>query len=303
MSSLQVWQNQDLKELKDLFAPTLTETEFKIFCGIGQVTNLNPFLREIWAVKYGNNAAQIFIGRDGYRKAAQGSPDYDYHQTDAVYSNDVFKIENGEVAHSYNLTNRGKLIGAYTVVKRRAATKPVYVFVELAEYYQGQKDANGKIKATKNGPMKPTLWDTKPATMIKKVSEAQGLRMAMQDMFAGTYDETEAWEEVQGADLSKLQTLLATIKSSEELRASKERIVAAINKCSDKMSATKLVAEYADKLGAKKTEIKEAETQSVDTVTGEVEVEQVESETQPNESQFEAAQEVFQPETISKENV
>ena len=43
--------------------------------------------------------------------------------------------------------------------------------------------------------MGETLWDSKPATMIKKVAEAQGLRMAFQSMFAGTYAEDEQWED------------------------------------------------------------------------------------------------------------
>jgi hypothetical protein len=39
------------------------------------------------------------------------------------------------------------------------------------------------------------VWKTKPATMIKKVAEAQGLRGAFQELFAGTYEESENWKE------------------------------------------------------------------------------------------------------------
>jgi len=197
-----IWQEQDaLSEIKKIYGKDLTEGEFTTLCQIGQATGLNPFLREIWAVKYGGSPASIFIGRDGYRKAAQRDPEYDYHLLDAVYQNDEFKVENGEVKHSYSVQDRGELIGAYCTVKRRSASKPTFTFIDFKEYYQGNKDVDGKVKKRYDRykkqyvDMGETLWDTKPATMVKKVAEAQGLRMAFQSMFAGTYAEDEQWEE------------------------------------------------------------------------------------------------------------
>ena len=177
-TSLTLWNDQSsVQEIKKLYAPNLNENEFKIFLNIGKSTGLNPFLREIWAVKYGQNAASIFIGRDGYRKAAQSNEDYDYHIADAVYSKDEFKVEDGAVKHSYSLNGRGDLVGAYCTVKRKSSSKPNFVYVELKEYNTNQ-----------------SLWAKKPATMIKKVAEAQGLRMTFQELFAGTYEEAENWQ-------------------------------------------------------------------------------------------------------------
>lgn len=197
-----IWQEQDaLAEIKKIYGKDLTEGEFTTLCQIGQATGLNPFLREIWAVKYGTAPASIFIGRDGYRKAAQRDSEYDYHLTDAVYQNDDFKVENGEVKHAYPITDRGDLVGAYCTVKRKSSTKPTFTFIEFKEYYQGNKDDEGKVKKKFDRykkqyvDMGETLWDSKPATMIKKVAEAQGLRMAFQSMFAGTYAEDEDWED------------------------------------------------------------------------------------------------------------
>jgi phage recombination protein Bet len=174
-----IWQEQNaLTEIKKIYGKDLTEGEFTTLCQIGQATGLNPFLREIWAVKYGNNPASIFIGRDGYRKAAQANPEYDYHLVDAVYANDDFCIEEAEVKHNYSVKDRGQLAGAYCIVKRKSSSKPLFTFVEIREYNTGR-----------------SVWKEKPATMIKKVAEAQGLRMSFQSMFAGTYDENEQWEE------------------------------------------------------------------------------------------------------------
>lgn len=184
-----------LAEVKEIYGKGLTDSEFKILIGIGKTTGLNPFLREIWAVKYNDQPACIFIARDGYRKSAQQDPEYDYHFSDAVYEKDNFTVENGEIKHNYNVAERGDIKGGYAIVKRKSAEKAMFCYVDFKEYYAGHRDAKGNIKKGKFGDMKPTLWDTKPATMIKKVAEAQALRMTFQGLFANTYDESEQWDE------------------------------------------------------------------------------------------------------------
>lgn len=174
-----IWENKDtIEEIRSLFAPNLSESEFKFFVEFGKATKLNPFCREVWCVKYDSSkAAQIFVGRDGYRKAAQAHSDYDYHQCDAVYLNDEFRVVNCEVSHTYGMKNRGPLIGAYCIVKRRSSSRAMYVFAELKEYSTGK-----------------SLWNPqtgKPATMIKKVAESQCLRTSFQDLLGGSYGEEE----------------------------------------------------------------------------------------------------------------
>lgn len=190
-TNLMMWSDQEkLQEIRKLFAPKLADIEFQFFVGLGKATGLNPFTREIWAVKYRENEpAQVFIGRDGYRKAAQAHHEYDYHQPDAVYENDIFQVVDGEVRHSYNLSNRGNLVGAYCIAKRKSSSKPVYVFAELKEYSTGKSlwRDSGMYKNDK-GYMSQ---GGKPATMIKKVAESQCLRACFQDLFGGTYGEEE----------------------------------------------------------------------------------------------------------------
>lgn len=178
-AELIMWDDaKKLEEIRKLFAPKLSDMEFKFFVGLGKASRLNPFTREIWAVKYQDSApAQVFIGRDGYRKAAQAHSDYDFHQCDAVYENDSYEVNNGEVKHSYKLTNRGALVGAYCIAKRHKSSRPMYVFADIKEYSTGK-----------------SLWNPqtgKPATMIKKVAESQCLRACFQDLLGGTYGEEE----------------------------------------------------------------------------------------------------------------
>ena len=176
-----VWDKDSYNKIRQMFAPQLTNTEFGLFVGLGKSLGANPFLREIWAVKYGNSEAQIFLGRDFYRRKAQEQPEYKGHQVDAIYSNDTFKMVGGKPEHSYSLQDRGDIIGAYCVVYR-ADNEPYFNTVRFSEYFAG-------------GHNKPNLWDKKPETMIKKVAEAQALRGAFQGVFAGTYDQSEEWEE------------------------------------------------------------------------------------------------------------
>ncbi len=200
---LVMWDNREqLQEIRKLFASKLSDSEFQFFVGLGKASRLNPFTREIWAVKYQESQpAQVFIGRDGYRKAAQAHPEYDFHQADAVYENDEYEVINGEVHHKYKLNNRGKLVGAYCVAKRHKSSRPMYVFCELSEYSTGR-----------------SLWNYqtgKPATMIKKVAESQCLRACFQDLLGGTYAEEEEWEE-KGARALKGEKKAASPGSSPD---------------------------------------------------------------------------------------
>lgn len=190
-STMSMWEDEkQLADIKAIFAPKLNTNEFKAYIGMAKANDLNPFLREIWAVKYDEKApAQIFIGRDGYRKSAQRNPDYNYHIVDAVYSNDIFQYVDGKVRHSYTATNRGQLLGAYCLLHKHSTTEPVYVYCPIEEYSTGK-----------------SLWNAatgKQSTMIKKVAEAQCLRMGFQEQYAGSYSEFEETIMVDGEEYVK----------------------------------------------------------------------------------------------------
>jgi phage recombination protein Bet len=173
-----IWNDESkLKEIRRMASPSapLTDMEFSFMVELGRATQLNPFRREIWAVKYKQGIpAQIFIGRDGYVLGAQRQPDYEYHQVNSVYSNDEFYMDESGIKHKAKLIDRGVLIGAYCIVKRKSASKPTYSVVTMEEYNTNQ-----------------SLWKTKPETMLKKVAEAQGVRQSFKEVFRGTYSDAE----------------------------------------------------------------------------------------------------------------
>lgn len=208
-NELTFWEDKtNLDSVKKIYGANLSVSEWNTFLEIGKASGLNPFLKEIWAVKYGSSAAQIFIGRDGYRIFAVQSKDYDGHIVSSIYSNDSLSINDGKVSHEYKLSNRGNLIGAICTVYKKSTSVPVYVSVELSEYNT-----------------KRSVWGDKPETMIKKVAEAQALRMAFPKKFNGTYSEYEIWDESQkapGMKIVKEETLVSKEYASkaDEIAAS-----------------------------------------------------------------------------------
>ena len=219
-----VWANP--AEIKTLVAPSLSDSEFSYFMSMSKATGANPLLREIWAVKYGDSAAHIFHGRDFYRRKAQELEAYEGHTSAAIYSNDTFEVVNGTPHHSFNFADRGTLIGAYCVVYVRGRKVPYLEIVEFREYTTGK-----------------SLWSKKPATMIKKVAEAQGLRGAFQGVFGGTYDESEQWEStapvqvkeapVDEAHLEKAYTAIEALPAHSPNASMEWLGVENVRECSD----------------------------------------------------------------------
>lgn len=170
---------KQLADLKKSHCSGASELEFNCFLEMAKALDLNPFLKEIYLIKTNANApAQIFVSRDGYRTASQRNPEYDYHFTEAIYTNDTFKVTNGIVFHEYQNLVRGDLIGAYCVVKRKNSSREICCTVKLSEYNKGRSN-----------------WLSMPEVMIRKVAESSALRMAFASQFNGTYHEYEQWDE------------------------------------------------------------------------------------------------------------
>ncbi len=166
---------EQLENFQKTYAKGTTKPEFASFIWIIKATGLNPFKRELWCVKYGNNPAQIFVWRDGYRKVAKQHPDYISHRVDVICKNDETVVENGILTkHKYSFNDRWEILWAYCIVEKRGYNKPIYNFVDFVEYNTNQ-----------------SKWKTAPKTMIKKVAEAQTLRMVFDELLEGTYDEAE----------------------------------------------------------------------------------------------------------------
>jgi phage recombination protein Bet len=137
--------------IKAKVAPNCTDTEFKLLMYMSQKYNLDPLLRQIWAVKFGNSPAQIYAGRDGFLEIAHRSGHFDGMKTDVYY--ETVKGKDGVEVQ--------KIKGATCTVWRNDMAHPFVSDVLFSEYDTGKN-----------------LWITKPSVMIGKVAESVCLRKA-----------------------------------------------------------------------------------------------------------------------------
>ena len=132
---------QQVQLIRDMCAKDCTDNEFLLLMQLAKTYQLDPFAKQIWAVKYGNNPAAIFCGRDGFLAIAHRSGKFDGMESGTRKDGD-------------------DLIG-WCRVYRKDMSRPFEVEVSLSEYSTGKN-----------------LWLTKPKTMIVKVAESHALRRA-----------------------------------------------------------------------------------------------------------------------------
>jgi phage recombination protein Bet len=135
---------KDLAFVKETFAKNCSEQEFKLLVHLAREYNLNPLKKEIWAIKYQNNPALIFVGRDGLLNIAHKSGKF------------------GSMETTCELDTQKKLpISATCKIYRTDYDKPFVNTVYFDEYNR-----------------KMALWLEKPKAMLMKVAEVTTLRRA-----------------------------------------------------------------------------------------------------------------------------
>ena len=138
---------------------------------------LNPFLREAYCIKYGNQPAALVVGKDAVLKRAIRHPQYNGRENGVIV-----QTEDGEVVErkgAFKLDEE-KLVGGWAKVYRKNWEFPTYVSVSLSEAIQTKKDG----EANSN-------WKNKPATMIEKVAVVRALRETFIEELGGMYEAEE----------------------------------------------------------------------------------------------------------------
>lgn len=147
----------------------VSDQEVMMFMKMCEFQGLNPFLREAYLVKYGNDfPATMITGKETFVKRAHRNPKYK--------------------GHKVGISADGKT--AWAEVHKSDLDFPIRVEVDYEEYV-GMK--SGK-------PNK--MWGSKPKTMLKKVALVQALRESFPEEFGGLYSP----EEVNTIDESELPT-------------------------------------------------------------------------------------------------
>lgn len=155
----------------------VTDQEIAMFMNLCKFSRLNPWVKEAYCIKYGNEPATMVVGKEAFQKRAEANPNFDGAEAGiivmdsdgtVIYRNGTMKLP-GE-----------QLVGGYAEIWRKDRNHSTRIEVSFEEYAGRKKD--GSL----NGQ-----WSKKPATMIRKVALVQALRETFPSAFGGMYTAEE----------------------------------------------------------------------------------------------------------------
>lgn len=173
----------------------ITMPEFKFFTELCKARGLNPFLKEAYCIKYGNQPAQIVVGKDAVLKRALRNKNFDGMESGVIVKNTSGEIiERKGTFFDYETE---KLVGGWAKVFRKDWSHPTYCSVSFMEV--AQKKSNGELNA---------VWSSKGATMVEKVAKCRALRESFIDDLGGMYEAEEMGVNVDNHQVNKSDTLI-----------------------------------------------------------------------------------------------
>jgi phage recombination protein Bet len=153
-----------IRIVQELIQPLATDIEAAVFLELCTGQSLNPFLQEVFLIKYDKNRpAAMVIGKAAYLKRAEAHPQYNGFEAGIIVKPKEgveYELEGEVVPEDHGL------IGAWARVYRKDRSKPAVSRVSLKVYDKNQ-----------------SVWADNPALMLRKTALVQALR----EMFPQTY--------------------------------------------------------------------------------------------------------------------
>lgn len=151
--------------------------ELAMFMNLCKYSQLNPWAKEAYCIKYGSEPAAMVVGKEAFQKRAEANPNYDGSEAGIVVLD-----ESGEIVYRKGTIKLpgDEIVGGYAEVWRKDRTHSTRIEVSFDEYAGRKKD--GSLNSQ---------WSKKPSTMIRKVALVQALRETFPSAFGGMYTAEE----------------------------------------------------------------------------------------------------------------
>ena len=213
MSTLTLWTPEQTQLISTTIAPGCSTDELRLFAYACQRTGLDPFSKQIYAIKRGGKMT-IQAGIDGLRSIAERTGQLDGSEThwcgeDGVWT-DAWLSSKPPAA-------------AKTILHRKGASHPFVGVARFADYNAGQG-----------------LWSKMPAAMIAKCSEALALRKSFPADLSGVYSTDEMDQAVEPVTVSAAPAKGdAKIFSAGKVAIAKADSITKLTEVTDRMEARK----------------------------------------------------------------
>lgn len=177
-------------DVRNLICPNADQKEVSLFLQLCKSQRLNPFVKDAYLVKYGNNPAQMITNYQVFNRRACRNENY------AGIENGVVVLRNGEIVHKdgsavYKAAGE-TLLGGWAKVYFKDNRKPAYAEVALDDYSTGKSN-----------------WSKMPGVMIEKCAKAAAWRLAFPDDFQGMY----VSEEMQQAQPQQVESYTEPVQT------------------------------------------------------------------------------------------
>ena len=226
-SSLALWTPEQTQLIATTIAPGCSSDELRLFAYACQRTGLDPFSKQIYAIKRGGKMT-IQAGIDGLRAIAERTGELDGSHTewcgdDGQWS-DVWISAKPPAA-------------AKTTIWRKGSSHPFTGVARFADYNAGQG-----------------LWSKMPAAMIAKCSEALALRKAFPANLSGVY----STDEMEQAEVQPV-----TVTAAPALPAGDTKLFAAGKAAIAKAKTMDDLAKVTTRMEARKGELSDEQNEQL----------------------------------------
>lgn len=188
----------------------ITNQEFKMFTELCKVRKLNPFLKEAYLIKFGEQPAQLIVGKDAILKRAIKNKNFNGRKQGVIVS-----CEKGDIVYRDGtfISKNEELVGGWAEVYRKDWEYPVKITVSFDEVAQRKRDGSYNSN-----------WANKGATMVEKVALIRALREAFAEDVGGMVDENEVWEQKDMGNNSRTVDVEAEVIEQKEETTKKVEI-------------------------------------------------------------------------------